>query len=181
MLTHWSYVFLVLTHRYVTYFYLRLWCHCIEKRSVRNFSLQWLAIAFRIMQYFIHLGAKQIVKLNNNDYCKDKHYRTVYFVTCWTLYRYVFPTTFWKNRKLIWKLKLKNANIANRVLRLFQLFNEQKWSIGYFQVRCQLWKFTTGDMVFKTKLTSLIDTRELTESDSLKISTLTAIIVGAIT
>ena len=79
------------------------------------------------------------------------------------------------------ELKLKNTNFLTRVLQHNKLCDKRISIIGYFQTHCQLSKFTIRDMPFKTKLTSLVNTRGLTESASLKIIRIMAITLGAIT
>ena len=60
-------------------------------------------------------------------------------------------------------------------------FSERIWIIWCSQTRYQLAEFTLGDMPFKTKLTSPVYTKGLTDCASLKIIRITTVTLGAIT
>ena len=70
---------------------------------------------------------------------------------------------FWTNRKWIWK-----SQLFDRLLEHNKFFYNRLWIIRCFKTHCQLSKFTIQVMPFKTKLTSLVNTRRLIDSASLK-------------
>ena len=78
-------------------------------------------------------------------------------------------------------VKVKRTNFLTRVLQQNEFFNKRIPIIRCFQTHCQLSKFTILDMLFKTKLTSLVNTRGLTDNASLKIIRILAVTLGAIT
>ena len=95
------------------------------------------------------------------------------FVTCTG---FIVWTIFWANGGEIEKHKF-----STRVLLHNKFFNKRISIIRCFKTHCQLSKFTIQDMPFKTKLTSLVNTRGLTESESLKIIKILAVTLGGIT
>ena len=60
------------------------------------------------------------------------------------------------------QMKLENTIFVNRVPQ--KIFNKRIWIIWCFHIHYLLSKFAIRDMAFKTKLTSLVDTRGLTDS-----------------
>ena len=62
----------------------------------------------------------------------------------------------------------KNANFVTSLLRCNKLFLDWVHEMKYFETHCKLLKFIIRDMLFPTKLTSLINTRGLIDSASLE-------------
>ena len=75
--------------------------------------------------------------------------------------------------------EIEKYDFFNRVSYHNKFFNKRIWIIKCFQTHYLLLKFTIRDMPFKTKLTSLVDTRALTDNALSKIVRITAVIRGA--
>ena len=67
------------------------------------------------------------------------------------------------------QVNMKDTNFVSSLLRCVQSFLEWAQIIKYFYTHCILLKIIIRDMLFPTKLTSLINTRWLIDSGSLKI------------
>ena len=66
------------------------------------------------------------------------------------------------------QVNMTNTNFVTSLLRCYQLFLEWVQITKYFQTHCTLLKFIIRDMLFPTKLTSLINTLGLIDSASLE-------------
>ena len=77
------------------------------------------------------------------------------------------------------QVSIKDTNFVTSLLWCDQLFLERAQTIKYFYTHCKLLKIIIQDMLFPTKLTSLINIRGLIDSASLKIITITNVTVGA--
>ena len=66
------------------------------------------------------------------------------------------------------QVNMENTNSVTSLLRCNQLFLEWVQIIKYFYTHCKLLKFIIRDMLFLTKLTSLINTLRLLDSASLE-------------
>ena len=66
------------------------------------------------------------------------------------------------------QVNMKDINFVTSLLRCDQLFLEWAQIIKYFYTHCKLLKIMIRDMLFPTKLTSLINTQGLIDSASLK-------------
>ena len=80
-----------------------------------------------------------------------------------------------------WEVKLKTTHFLTRLLQHNTLFYKRIWNISCFQTHHQFSKFTIQDMPFKTKLTPLVNTRELTDNASLKMIRILAVTLGTTT
>ena len=66
------------------------------------------------------------------------------------------------------EVKLKYINFINKMLQYNQFLNERIWIVKSFQTRCQLSKLIIRHILFKTKLTSLVNAQGLIDSVRLK-------------
>ena len=78
-----------------------------------------------------------------------------------------------------WGVKLKDTNFLSRVLEHNKFFNKRISITSSFRIDCQLSKFTILYMPFKTKRTSLVNIRGLTDSALLIIIRIFAVALGA--
>ena len=83
--------------------------------------------------------------------------------------------TSWTNSKLTWTILISWLVCCDAI----NYFSGEYKKSDVFQTHCKLLKFIIRDMLFPTKLTSLINTRGLIDSASLEIITITDVTVGA--
>ena len=76
------------------------------------------------------------------------------------------------------QVNMKNSNFVTSLLRCNHSFLEWVQIIKYFWTHCKLLKFIIQNMLFPTKLTSLINTRGPIDSALLEIITITDVTVG---
>ena len=152
-------------HTYATDFFWKLWHVSIETCILHFFRDKYKRKPSELARpYFYHVKNKGLIS-KILAACRINFFGTGIYAA--SRFCNMYRVFVWTNGKFSWNFFLKSVDTQSIIF-------EWIWIIRHLQTHCKFLEFTIQAMPFKTQFTSMVDTRGLTDSASLKTLLITA-------